>query len=90
MPDAYAEQADADFAKAYLTYVLSAEGQDFAHNEAGNAPLSEKLQGDAAAIVRRSPVTADPEVSRRGRGDALVPSAATTGQWDQSAWKDNR
>jgi phosphate transport system substrate-binding protein len=47
----YEDQAEADVAKAYLSYILSDEGQDFAASEAGSAPLADSLQEEALAIV---------------------------------------
>ncbi|KQP65637.1 MULTISPECIES: phosphate ABC transporter substrate-binding protein PstS [unclassified Nocardioides] len=47
----YPEQADADFVKAYLSYVLSEEGQQFGADEAGVAPLAPELEEQALAIV---------------------------------------
>lgn len=49
----YEDETEAEFAKAYLTYVIGKEGQEFAQKEAGNAPLSEGLQEDALAIVEQ-------------------------------------
>src|SRR5690606_12826147 len=36
----YEDQADADLAKSFLSYVVSEEGQQVAADEAGSAPLS--------------------------------------------------
>ncbi len=47
----YAEAADADLVKGFLTYVLSSEGQQSAADTAGSAPISEKLATDAQAAV---------------------------------------
>ncbi|MBS45197.1 MAG: phosphate ABC transporter substrate-binding protein PstS [Nocardioides sp.] len=47
----YAEQSDADFVKAYVSYILSDAGQELGSNEAGSAPLSADLEEQARAIV---------------------------------------
>lgn len=47
----YEDQATADMVKGYLTYVLGTEGQEFAAEEAGSAPLSETLRDEALGIV---------------------------------------
>lgn len=47
----YEDQATADAVKAYLEYVVSDEGQDFAASEAGSAPLSDELQSQVQALV---------------------------------------
>ena len=49
----YDDQAKADMVKAYLTYVLSEDGQDFAAEEAGSAPLSDSLRDEATGIVEK-------------------------------------
>jgi phosphate transport system substrate-binding protein len=49
----YADQATADNVKGYMSYVLSDEGQAFGAEEAGSAPLSEAVLGDARAIVEK-------------------------------------
>ena len=47
----YEDQDEADVTKAYISYILSDEGQEFASSEAGSAPLADSLQEDALAIV---------------------------------------
>lgn len=47
----YEDQTEADVTKAYISYILSDEGQDFAASEAGSAPLADTLQEQALAIV---------------------------------------
>jgi phosphate transport system substrate-binding protein len=49
----YADENDANLVKGYLTYVLSEEGQGFAADEAGSAPLSDTLRDEAMAIVEK-------------------------------------
>ncbi len=49
----YADQAEADFVKAYLEYVVGPDGQEQGANEAGAAPLESGLQEDALAIVEQ-------------------------------------
>lgn len=49
----YDDAATADLVKGYLTYVLSEDGQQFAADEAGSAPLSEELRTEAEAIVEK-------------------------------------
>jgi len=49
----YEDEETADLVKAYLGYVLSEEGQEFAAEEAGSAPLSEELRDEALAIVEQ-------------------------------------
>ncbi|WP_300539642.1 phosphate ABC transporter substrate-binding protein PstS, partial [uncultured Nocardioides sp.] len=40
----YEDQAEADVTKAYISYILSDDGQEFAASEAGSAPLADSLQ----------------------------------------------
>lgn len=47
----YDDAATADLVKGFLSYVLSAEGQQAAADETGSAPLDSKVLGEAAAIV---------------------------------------
>ncbi|MFS3127186.1 phosphate ABC transporter substrate-binding protein PstS [Nocardioides sp. Bht2] len=47
----YDDAATADLVKGYLTYVLSAEGQKTAAENAGSAPLSDALSAEATKIV---------------------------------------
>lgn len=47
----YEDQAEADVTRAYMEYILSDEGQEFAASEAGSAPLSDSLQEEAQGIV---------------------------------------
>jgi phosphate transport system substrate-binding protein len=47
----YADDAKAELVKAYATYMLSAEGQQYASDAAGNAPISDALRQKAQAIV---------------------------------------
>ena len=47
----YADQAEADVTKAYLEYVLGAEGQQFGADEAGSAPLPSSIEEQALQIV---------------------------------------
>lgn len=47
----YDDQQTADLVKGYLSYVVSAEGQEAAARAAGSAPLSTKLSEQATAIV---------------------------------------
>ena len=48
---AYKESNDATFAKAWLTYVTSAEGQKAAQDAAGTAPLPSNLTGKITASL---------------------------------------
>ena len=48
---AYKESNDATFAKAWLTYVTSAEGQKAAQDAAGTAPLPSNLMGKITASI---------------------------------------
>ncbi len=48
---AYKESNDAMFAKAWLTYVTSAEGQKAAQDAAGTAPLPSNLTGKITASI---------------------------------------
>jgi phosphate transport system substrate-binding protein len=47
----YADDAKAELVKAYASYMLSAEGQEYASAAAGNAPISEELRQKALAII---------------------------------------
>lgn len=47
----YADDAKAALVKAYASYMVSAEGQEFASAAAGNAPISEELRQKALAII---------------------------------------
>ncbi len=47
----YDDANDAKLVKAYLSYVVSEEGQQAAADQAGSAPLESSLQQEAASIV---------------------------------------
>lgn len=47
----YAEGAPVDLVKAYLSYIISEEGQAAAAEQAGSAPISETLRTDAQAAI---------------------------------------
>ncbi len=47
----YADKAEGELVKAYLSYVLSDEGQQASAENAGSAPLSSTLAEEATAIV---------------------------------------
>ena len=47
----YADDAKAELVKAYASYMLSAEGQQYASDNAGNAPISDDLRQKALAII---------------------------------------
>ncbi|MCW2842263.1 MAG: pstS [Nocardioides sp.] len=47
----YDNASDADLVKGFLAYVVSAEGQQAAADQAGSAPLDSSLQQEAAGIV---------------------------------------
>ena len=47
----YAEGAPVDLVKAYLSYVIGAEGQSLAAESAGSAPISEALFTEAQAAI---------------------------------------
>ncbi|WP_228488837.1 phosphate ABC transporter substrate-binding protein PstS [Raineyella fluvialis] len=47
----YKDKATADVAKAFGTYVVSADGQKAAHDAAGSAPLDPATQKEAAAAI---------------------------------------
>jgi phosphate transport system substrate-binding protein len=49
----YADDAKAELVKAYASYMLSAEGQQYASESAGNAPISEDLRQKALAIIEQ-------------------------------------
>jgi phosphate transport system substrate-binding protein len=47
----YADQAQADLVKGFLTYTTSADGQQAAANAAGSAPLSDELRSQVTPVV---------------------------------------
>ena len=47
----YGDQAEAEFAKAWLGFIVSAEGQRLAAQSAGSAPLAGEIAAKAAAAV---------------------------------------
>jgi phosphate transport system substrate-binding protein len=47
----YEDQETADLVKAYLSFVVSDEGQDAAAENAGSAPLSASLQEEAQGVI---------------------------------------
>lgn len=47
----YEDAAKADLVKAFLSYVVSAEGQEVAAAAAGNAPISDALRDKATAAI---------------------------------------
>jgi phosphate transport system substrate-binding protein len=47
----YADAAQGELVKAYISYITSAEGQAVAADSAGAAPLSEDLQAQVAASL---------------------------------------
>jgi phosphate transport system substrate-binding protein len=49
----YADDAKGELVKAYARYMLSAEGQEWASENAGNAPISEDLRQKALAIIEQ-------------------------------------
>ena len=49
----YDDKAEADLVKAYLTYIVSEEGQQAAAENAGSAPLSATTADKATAIVEK-------------------------------------
>ncbi len=49
--ETYESAEEADLVKAFLTYVLSDEGQQAAADEAGSAPLDSELAGKASGLV---------------------------------------
>ena len=49
----YADDAKAELVKAYASYMLSAEGQQLASDNAGNAPISDALRQKALAIIEQ-------------------------------------
>ena len=49
----YKDDAKAELVKAYASYMLSAEGQQFASDSAGNAPISDELRQQALAIIEQ-------------------------------------
>lgn len=48
---AYDTQEDVDLVQAFLTYVVSAEGQSAAESAAGSAPISDTLRADVQASI---------------------------------------
>jgi phosphate transport system substrate-binding protein len=49
----YDNKTDASLVKGFLSYVVSAQGQQVAAKQAGSAPLDSKLQQEAASIVAK-------------------------------------
>jgi phosphate transport system substrate-binding protein len=49
----YDDKAEADLVKAYLSYIVSEEGQAAAAENAGSAPLSATTADKASAIVEK-------------------------------------
>jgi hypothetical protein len=49
----YKDDAKAELVKAYASYMLSAEGQQYASDSAGNAPISDELRQQALAIIEQ-------------------------------------
>ncbi|BBF99314.1 MULTISPECIES: phosphate ABC transporter substrate-binding protein PstS [Pseudonocardia] len=49
----YPDQAQADVAKAFLSYVVSTEGQEAAAQAAGSAPLSDTLRSEITPVIDR-------------------------------------
>ena len=49
----YRHKSQAQIVKAYASYMLSAEGQQFASDSAGNAPISDELRQQALAIIEQ-------------------------------------
>jgi phosphate transport system substrate-binding protein len=47
----YSEATDAEFVKAYVGYIASAEGQEVAATEAGSAPISDALRTEIEASI---------------------------------------
>jgi phosphate transport system substrate-binding protein len=47
----YEDEAEANFVRTYMEYVLSADGQQFGAEEAGVAPLAEDIESQALEIV---------------------------------------
>lgn len=47
----YADAAEADLVKGYLTYALSTDGQQAAADEAGSAPLESSLEDEALGLI---------------------------------------
>jgi len=47
----YDSEDDANFVKAYLTYIVSSDGQQFGAQEAGVAPLADSLEKKATDII---------------------------------------
>jgi phosphate transport system substrate-binding protein len=51
--ETYADATQADLVKGFLTYVLSEDGQNAAHDEAGSAPLDRKVADEALGLVEK-------------------------------------
>lgn len=51
MCDTYQDQETADLVKSYASFIVSSEGQQLAADQAGSAPLTEKLSSDAQASI---------------------------------------
>lgn len=49
----YDDQAQADLVKAFLTYVVSSEGQQAAAENAGSAPVPSSIEDEASGIVEQ-------------------------------------
>ncbi|ROR66166.1 phosphate ABC transporter substrate-binding protein PstS [Agrococcus jenensis] len=47
----YADDAEAELVKGYLSYIASAEGQEAGQANAGNAPISDELREEILAVV---------------------------------------
>ena len=47
----YADSAEGEAVKAYASYIISAEGQDVAAQNAGSAPISDELRTEAQAAI---------------------------------------
>jgi phosphate transport system substrate-binding protein len=47
----YADQNKADMVKAYLSYMISAEGQQASADQAGSAPISDTLRAELQAAI---------------------------------------
>lgn len=47
----YEDQGQADMVKAYISYILSDDGQEIASSEAGSAPLPDDIKSEAVSIV---------------------------------------
>lgn len=49
--ETYEDSANAELVKAYFNYIISAEGQTFSQENAGNAPISDTLRATAQTAV---------------------------------------